>query len=85
MPQIVVYSGPDCPYCQRAKMLLQKKGVSFEEINIRTDPARREEMLQKSNGRQTIPQIFIDGKHIGGCDDLYALDAAGKLDPLLAA
>jgi len=85
MPKIIVYSGPDCPYCQRAKMLLQKKGATFEEINVRADPAKKEEMLKISNGRQTIPQIFIDGQHIGGCDDLYALDAAGKLDPLLAS
>ena len=85
MPHITVYSGPSCPYCQRAKMLLQKKGVAFEEIDIRADASRRDEMIKRSGGRQTIPQIFIGDKHIGGCDDLYALDAAGKLDPLLAA
>jgi glutaredoxin 3 len=85
MPRVVVYSGPNCPYCARAKLLLQKKGAAFEEINVRADPAKLAEMKEKSGGRQTIPQIFIDGKHIGGCDELYALDAAGELDPLLAS
>ncbi len=85
MAKITVYSGPNCPYCQRAKMLLQKKGAAFEDIDIKADPAKRDEMLKKSGGKQTIPQIFINGQHIGGCDDLYALDAAGKLDGLLAS
>jgi glutaredoxin 3 len=85
MPQIIVYSGPSCPYCVRAKALLTKKGATFEDIDVQANPARREEMMQKANGRKTIPQIFINGQHIGGCDDLYALDAAGKLDPLLAS
>lgn len=85
MPEIIVYSGPGCPYCDRAKALLKKKGVTFQDLNIRTDPAIRDAMIAKSNGRQTIPQIFIGDQHIGGCDDLYALDAAGKLDPLLHA
>lgn len=85
MAQVVVYSGPSCPYCVRAKMLLQKKGVTFEDIDVKADPSKRDEMLAKSNGKQTIPQIFINGKHIGGSDDLYALDAAGKLDALLAS
>lgn len=85
MAQITVYSGPNCPYCQRAKMLLQKKGAAFQEFDVKADPAKRDEMLQKSGGKQTIPQIFINGQHIGGCDDLYALDAAGKLDGLLAS
>jgi glutaredoxin 3 len=85
MPNVIVYSGPGCPYCERAKMLLKKKSIAFEDINVSTDSAKREEMLKKSGGRQTIPQIFIGGKHIGGCDDLYALEAAGKLDPLLAS
>jgi len=85
MSDIIVYSGPGCPYCERAKMLLKKKGAAFQDINIRADAAKREEMLARSNGKQTIPQIFINGKHIGGCDDLYALDAAGKLDGLLAS
>lgn len=85
MAQITIYSGPNCPYCQRAKMLLQKKNATFQDIDVKADPAKRDEMLQKTGGKQTIPQIFINGQHIGGCDDLYALDAAGKLDGLLAS
>lgn len=85
MPAIIIYSGPGCPYCDRAKALLKKKGVAFQDLNIRTDPALRDAMVAKSNGRQTIPQIFIGDQHIGGCDDLYALDAVGKLDQLLRA
>lgn len=84
MPNIIVYSGPSCPYCVRAKQLLQKKGVPFTDIDVKADTAKFDEMLAKSGGRKTIPQIFIGGQHIGGCDDLYALDAAGKLDPMLA-
>lgn len=84
MPNIIVYSGPSCPYCVRAKQLLQKKGVPFTDIDVKADTAKFDEMLTKSGGRKTIPQIFIGGQHIGGCDDLYALDAAGKLDPMLA-
>jgi glutaredoxin 3 len=84
MPHIIVYSGPNCPYCERAKALLRKKGVGFEEFNVRTDPAKLEEMMKKSGGKKTIPQIFVNDQHIGGSDDLYALDAAGKLDGLLA-
>lgn len=83
MPNIIVYSGPFCPYCVRAKNLLTKKGVSFEEIDVSSNPQIRDEMIEKSNGRRTIPQIFINNQHIGGFDDLYALDMAGKLDPLL--
>jgi glutaredoxin 3 len=85
MPRITVYSGPGCPYCQRAKALLQKKGAVFEEIDVRADPAKLDEMMKKSGGKKTIPQIFINDQHIGGCDDLYALDAKGGLDPLLTA
>jgi glutaredoxin 3 len=85
MPKITVYSGPGCPYCQRAKMLLQKKGAAFTEFDVKADAAKFDEMLAKTGGKKTIPQIFIGDKHIGGCDDLYALDAAGKLDALLAA
>jgi glutaredoxin 3 len=84
MPGITVYSGPGCPYCDRAKMLLKKKGAAFEDINVRADPAKLDEMMKKSGGKQTIPQIFIGDRHIGGCDEIYALDAAGKLDGLLA-
>lgn len=83
MPKVIVYSGQNCPYCVRAKQLLTKKHITFEEYDVRADATAREEMLAKSNGKQTIPQIFIGDKHIGGCDDLYALDRAGQLDPLL--
>lgn len=85
MAQITVYSGPNCPYCVRAKALLEKKGAAFEDINVKADPKLQDEMMQKAGGKRTIPQIFINGQHIGGCDDLYALDAAGKLDGLLAS
>jgi len=83
MAHVTVYSGPDCPYCDRAKKLLIKKGVAFEEFNVRTDKAKLDDMIRLSKGRKTIPQIFINEQHIGGCDDLYALDAAGQLDSLL--
>lgn len=85
MPEILVYSGPNCPYCVRAKALLTRKGAAFTEYNVREDAQRFEEMLARSNGKRTIPQIFIGGVHVGGCDDLHALDAAGKLDPMLRA
>lgn len=84
MPQIEIYSTPICPYCSRAKRLLTAKGVSFTDIDVMSDPGRRPEMVKRAGGRTTVPQIFIDGSHIGGCDDLYALDAEGGLDPLLA-
>ncbi|HEU0117135.1 MAG TPA: glutaredoxin 3 [Alphaproteobacteria bacterium] len=84
MAEIVVYSGPGCPYCDRAKLLLKKKGAAFQEFDVRADEAKLQEMMAKSHGKRTIPQIFINGQHIGGSDDLYALDAAGKLDGLLA-
>ncbi len=83
MPKIEIYSSPLCPYCHQAKRLLGKKGVSFEEINVLSHPHRRPEMIQRAQGRQTVPQIFIDDTHIGGCDDLYALDGQGKLDAKL--
>ncbi len=82
MKNIIIYTKEICPYCVRAKSLLQRKGASFKEIKI-TDDATKEEMMKKSGGRMTVPQIFIDDFHVGGCDDLYALDAAGKLDELL--
>ncbi|MBV8549208.1 MAG: glutaredoxin 3 [Alphaproteobacteria bacterium] len=85
MADITVYSGPSCPYCDRAKLLLKKKGAAFTEVNVKADPAKLEEMMTRANGKRTIPQIFINNQHIGGCDDLYALDAAGKLDSLLAS
>lgn len=83
MAEVVVYSSPFCPYCHRAKKLLDEKGVAYEDIDVMANPARRDEMIRRAEGRYTVPQIFIDGQGIGGCDDLYALDRAGKLDPLL--
>lgn len=83
MAEIIVYSGPQCPYCVKAKALLARKGVAFTEYNVKADEQRYQEMLARANGRRTIPQIFINGTHVGGCDDLHALDAQGKLDPLL--
>ncbi len=82
MPNVVVYSTAMCPYCVRAKMLLQSKGVTIEEIRIDLDPQQMQVMMQKSN-RRTVPQIFIDDLHVGGYDDIAELDAYGKLDPLL--
>lgn len=82
MPNIVIYTSTRCPYCIFTKELLAKKQVAFEEINIETNPHKRLEMEQLSN-RRTIPQIFINGKHIGGFDDLSKLDKEGLLDPLL--
>ncbi len=78
-----MYATSWCPYCEAARQLLRSKGASFEEISIETDPAQREIMIRRS-GQRTVPQIFIDGVHIGGSDDLHALDAAGGLDPLLS-
>lgn len=84
MPNITVYSTNYCPYCVRAKDLLKRKGASYEEINVEDD-AEREKMIQRAGGRRTVPQIFIGDTHVGGFDDLNALDKAGKLDPMLAA
>ena len=78
MNRVIIYSKDNCPYCVKAKMLLQKKGFDFEEIKITSDKLK-EEMIAKSGGRMTVPQIFIDGKHIGGCDDLYELETKGEL------
>lgn len=83
MPQIQIYTSPYCGYCSRAKSLLNKKGVGFEEIDVTQSEGKRAEMMQRAAGRRSVPQIFIDGTHVGGCDDLYALDAAGGLDPML--
>lgn len=83
MKQVIIYSKDPCPYCVKAKMLLTRKKVDFTEIKITSD-ALREEMIAKSGGRMTVPQIFIGEQHVGGCDDLYALEAAGKLDALLS-
>ena len=82
MAKIEIYTKATCPFCHRAKALLNSKGAEFHEIAIDSDPAKREEMIARS-GRTTVPQVFIDGQHIGGCDDLHALDARGGLDPLL--
>ena len=84
MAKVEIYSSFLCGYCARAKSLLNRKGVKYEEVDVMEHPARREEMRRRVNGRNTVPQIFIDGVHVGGSDDLLALDAAGKLDPLLA-
>lgn len=82
MAKIEIYTKATCPYCHRAKALLNSKGASFDEIAIDGDAYKREKMIARS-GRSTVPQIFIDGQHVGGCDDLHALDARGGLDPLL--
>jgi glutaredoxin 3 len=84
MAAIDIYTIPYCPYCADAKQLLARKGVSFNEIRVAGDRNIRKEMIKRANGRSTYPQIFIGMTHVGGCDDLYALDEAGKLDPLLA-
>ena len=84
MPVIDIYTKQTCPFCHRAKALLEKKGAAFNEIAIDGDAEKRAGMIERS-GRSTVPQIFIDGKHIGGCDDLYALEAQHGLDPLLQA
>lgn len=83
MPHIEIYTQPFCPYCARAKALLDSKGVTFDEYDTFAEPRRRTEMLTRVPGHKTVPQIFIDGRHIGGSDELTALDQAGELDPLL--
>ncbi|GGW25662.1 glutaredoxin 3 [Gemmobacter lanyuensis] len=84
MKSVEIYTTPTCPYCLAAKRLLQKKGVDYAETDVSADPALRVAMTERANGRRTVPQIFIGGVHVGGCDDLHALEDAGKLDPLLA-
>ena len=83
MAKVEVYTTSYCPYCIRAKSLLSRKGVAFEEIDVSGDPALREKMIELSGGRRTVPEIFINGRIIGGYDELRALEAAGRLDPLL--
>ncbi|NNG02673.1 MAG: glutaredoxin 3 [Inquilinus sp.] len=83
MPAITVYTTPFCPYCFMAKRLLTDRGVAFEEIDVMMHPKRRGEMVGRAGGRTSVPQIFIGDTHVGGCDDLIALDGAGKLDALL--
>ena len=80
MAHIELYSGPFCPYCIRAKMLLQKRDLPFAEYDIHEEPEKREEMLARANGARTIPQIFINDRHVGGCDELFALDRSGELE-----
>jgi len=82
-PDILIYSTGWCPYCDRARALLDRKGATFREVKVDEDPAQREAMLARSGGRRTVPQIFIGERHVGGFDELYALDKAGELDRLL--
>jgi glutaredoxin 3 len=84
MRTVEIYTTPFCPYCHAAKRLLQRKGVDYAEIDVSHDPELRAKMIHRANGRRTVPQIFIGGRHVGGSDDLHALDHAGKLDPMLA-
>jgi glutaredoxin 3 len=85
MADIVIYTRAYCSYCDWARELLQRKGVAFTEIDVTGNHERRAEMISRANGRRTTPQIFIGATHVGGCNELYALDEAGKLDPLLTA
>ncbi len=83
MPKVIMYSTRFCPYCVRARMLLEKKGVEFTDIRVDHEPQRRNEMITRAGGRSSVPQIFIDEEHVGGCDDLYELDFEGQLDKKL--
>lgn len=85
MARIEIYTKAFCPYCTRAKQLLAAKGADYDEFDITMGGSKRNEMIQRANGRTTVPQIFIDGRHIGGSDDLYSLDREGRLEPLLQA
>lgn len=84
MQLVEIYTSPLCGFCHAAKRLLKKKGVNFSEIDVFRDPNRKPEMIQRANGGRTVPQIFVGDMHVGGCDDLFALDRAGKLDALLS-
>jgi glutaredoxin 3 len=84
MKPVEIYTSPLCGFCHAAKRLLMQKGVSFSEIDVFANPGRKPEMIQRANGGRTVPQIFVGETHVGGCDDLYALERAGKLDALLA-
>ena len=84
MSQVVMYSTPWCPFCVRARRLLESKGVEFEDIDVSAAPHKRAEMMEKS-GRRTVPQIWIGGRHVGGCDELFALQRQGELDRLLGS
>ena len=85
MSNVELYTKPTCGFCHMAKRLLKSKGINFNETNISAQPDKRPEMIQRSNGGRTVPQIFINGRHIGGCDDLMILESNGKLDAMLAA
>ncbi len=85
MKPVEIYTSPLCGFCHAAKRLLNEKGVDFSEIDVLRNPDRKPEMIQRANGGYTVPQIFIGEQHVGGCDDLYALERLGKLDDLLAA
>jgi len=83
MTEVVMYSTSWCPYCTRARLLLKEKGVPFTEIDIEREPERRAEMIDRAGGRTSVPQIFAGDRHLGGCDDIHALEAQGRLDALL--
>lgn len=83
MPPVTIYTTAWCPYCSAAKSLLKEKGVAFHEIDVEKTGGARMAMVQRAGGRTSVPQIFVGDTHVGGCDDLYALDRSGKLDPLL--
>ncbi|TYB86404.1 glutaredoxin 3 [Oceaniovalibus sp. ACAM 378] len=85
MATVEIYTSPTCGFCHAAKRLLTTKGAGFAEIDVSRDAAQKQAMMQRANGRRTVPQIFIDGQHVGGFDELNALERAGKLDPMLAA
>ncbi len=85
MQPVEIYTSPFCGFCHAAKRLLTQKGVNFSEVDVGRDPTRKPEMIQRANGKRTVPQIFIGETHVGGCDELFALERAGKLDALLAA
>jgi glutaredoxin 3 len=85
MAHVTIYTRPFCGYCSRAISLLNEKGIEFTEIEAGFDPDKRDEMVRRSGGGRTFPQIFVGDQHIGGCDDMMALERAGKLDPLLSA
>lgn len=85
MKPVEIYTSPLCGFCHAAKRLLKQKGVEFTEIDVLRNPKRKPEMIERANGGRTVPQIFVGDTHVGGCDDLYDLERAGKLDPLLAA
>lgn len=84
MAQVEIYTTMLCPYCWRAKKLLEERGARIKEVDVMCDGKLRAEMRERAGGRTSVPQIFINGRHVGGCDDLYALDRAGKLEPMLA-